>query len=134
MQIKTASNEEADIRGTTLIAKYFKNSEIADDFAEVTTAMDLALQQSDLSAVQECIRKNHQLLKYIGVVPNKVAKFIEQVEELGGAAKISGAGAVSGNNAGIVLVVGETAIIDIANKYGYEILPVQGELSGLRIS
>lgn len=115
------------------IAKYFQNGEIADDFAEVTTVMDLALQQGNLPAVQECIRENHQLLKYIGVVPGKVAKFIAEVEELGSAAKVSGAGAVSGANAGIVLVVGDAAVVDIAKEYGYEILPVQGELSGLQI-
>lgn len=115
------------------IAKHFQNSEIADDFAEVTMVMDLALQQCNLSAVQQCIQENHRLLKYIGVVPDKVDKFIVEVEKLGNAAKISGAGAVSGTNAGIVLVIGDAAVVDIAKKYGYEILPVQGELRGLQI-
>jgi mevalonate kinase len=115
------------------IAKYFQHGEIGDDFAKVTTVMDLALKQDNLLAVQECIRENHQLLKYIGVVPGKVAKFIAKVEELGSAAKVSGAGAISGVNAGIVLVIGEAAIVDIAKEYGYEILPLQGELRGLQI-
>lgn len=117
----------------TAIAKYFQNGEIADDFAEVTTVMDVALQQDNLPAVQECIRENHQLLKYIGVVPDKVSKFIAAIEELGSAAKTSGAGAVSGSKAGIVLVVGEAEVVDLAKEYGYEILPVQGEPSGLQI-
>jgi mevalonate kinase len=115
------------------IAKYFQNGEIADDFAEVTTVMDVALQQNNLPAAQQCIRENHQLLKYIGVVPDKVSKFIAAIEELGSAAKISGAGAVSGSKAGIVLVVGEAEVADLAKEYGYEILPVQGEPSGLQI-
>jgi mevalonate kinase len=115
------------------IAKYFQNGNIADDFAEVTTVMDVALEQDNLPAVKQCVRENHQLLKYIGVVPDKVSKFVAAVEELGSAAKISGAGAVSGSRAGIVLVVGEAEVANLAKEYGYEILPVQGEPSGLQI-
>jgi mevalonate kinase len=115
------------------IAKHFQHGDLVDDFTEVTLVMDHALQQGDLMAVQQCIRENHKLLKYIGVVPDKVAQFVTAIEALGNVAKISGAGAISGSNAGIVLVVGEAAIVDIANEYGYEILPVQGELCGLQI-
>lgn len=115
------------------IAKHFQNGRLADDFAEVTTVMDVALQQDNLPAVKQCIRENHRLLKYIGVVPDKVAKFIAAVEELGCAAKITGAGAVSGSEAGIVLVVGFAEISNLAKEYAYEILPVQGESSGLQI-
>lgn len=104
-------------------AKYFQGDSITEDFAKVTTAMDIALQQDNLSDVMQCIRENHKLLKYIEVVPDKVCKFISAIEGLGNAAKISGAGAVSGSNAGIVLVVvGETEILDIIREYGYEIL------------
>lgn len=114
-------------------AKCLQQSDIVDDFTEVAMVMDVALQQGDLVAVQQCVRENHQLLKYIGVVPNKVAKFISAIEGLGAAAKISGAGAVSGDAAGIVLVIGMAMIADVVREYGYEILPIQGELSGLQI-
>lgn len=115
------------------VAKHFQHSDIADDFTEVTLVMDQALQQNNLMAVQQCMRENHRLLQYIGVVPDKVAKFISEIEERGNAAKISGAGAISGSNAGIVLVVGEKPILDIAKHYGYEILQAQGETHGLQI-
>lgn len=115
------------------VAKYFQESDIADDFTEVTTVMDLALQQNNVPAVKQCIRENHQLLRYIGVVPDRVASFITAVEELGNAAKISGAGAVNGLDAGIVLVVGDATIQHLVNEYGYEMLPIQGEERGLQI-
>lgn len=52
----------------------------------------------------EVIRENHQLLDRIGVVPNPANRFVAAVEELGGAAKVSGAGAVRGDKGGVVLV------------------------------
>lgn len=109
----------------------FNSSSIADDFAEVTTSMDLAIKDNNLYAVQQCVRENHQLLKHIGVVPEKVAEFIYEVEARGAAAKISGAGAVEGEHAGIILIVGKIDLTDLAEKYGYEILPVHGESHGV---
>ena len=117
----------------TAIAECFQHSGIADDFTEVAMVMDIALQQGNLSAVQQCMRVNHKLLQYIGVVPSRVARFIAEIEKLGNAAKISGAGAVSGDHAGIVLVLGTAPILDVVQKYGYETLPIVGELGGVRI-
>lgn len=51
----------------------------------------------------EKVRLNHRLLTEIGVVPEVVCEFISQIEWLGGAAKISGAGSITGDAAGIVL-------------------------------
>ncbi|EKE00771.1 MAG: hypothetical protein ACD_21C00280G0002 [uncultured bacterium] len=131
--VNTGKPQNSTGECVTAIANHFQASDIADEFTEVTMVMDLALQQKNLAAVQQCIRENHELLKYVGVVPDKVAKFIAAVEELGNAAKISGAGAVSGDNAGIVLVVGEKSILDIAAEYGYEVLTIKGEHCGLQI-
>ena len=52
----------------------------------------------------DAIRENHALLQRIGVVPEATADLITSVEELGGAAKICGAGSVRGDNGGAVLV------------------------------
>jgi mevalonate kinase len=112
--------------------KYFQKSNIADDFSEITLVMDLALQQNNFAAVQECVRENHSLLKYIGVVPEKVANFIAAVEREGGAAKVSGAGAVRGDNAGIVWVVGAVPA-DLVNEYGYSTINVNGDHNGLQL-
>ncbi|SUO96558.1 mevalonate kinase family protein [Suttonella ornithocola] len=50
------------------------------------------------------IKENHQLLCRTGVVPVATQKLIEKIEEHGGAAKISGAGAHLGQNAGMLLI------------------------------
>jgi len=53
---------------------------------------------------REAIRENHRLLQRIGVVPQPAARFADALEALGGAAKVSGAGAVRGDHAGVMLV------------------------------
>ncbi|MEL6915372.1 MAG: GHMP kinase [Pseudomonadota bacterium] len=50
------------------------------------------------------MRDNHRLLQKIGVVPQPASRFADAVEALGGAAKVSGAGAVRGEAAGVMLV------------------------------
>ena len=111
--------------------KYFKNSSLADDFAEITLVLDNSLQQKKFHMVKECIKENHRLLQTIGVVPKKIAMFIDAIEHAGGTAKISGAGAIYGDNAGILLVASDASINEIVDYYGYEIL--KGEENVLRI-
>lgn len=118
-------------------AKYFKHNQLADDFAAVTGEIQQALARDDLNDLQRYIRDNHRLLQYIKVVPEKVSNFINEIETYGGAAKISGAGAVWGESAGVVLITAagdnKNFISDLVHKYGYEIISVQGELDGVRI-
>ncbi|MEM1375508.1 MAG: GHMP kinase [Pseudomonadota bacterium] len=53
---------------------------------------------------RDVIRRNQALLETIGVVPQPASRFAAAVEGLGGAAKVSGAGAVRGEAAGVMLV------------------------------
>jgi mevalonate kinase len=117
-------------------ASYFKTSSIGQDFAAVTTAMDKALQTHNVIDLQHSIRGNHDLLLDIGVVPGRVANFIKEVAQGGGAAKICGAGAVAGSNAGMVLVVieDEAALTDLCARYHYSVLPVIGEARGVHVA
>lgn len=116
-------------------AHHFKTTSIGDDFAAVTEAMDVALQQNDLLDVKKAIAKNHELLVKIGVVPEPVQQFISAVEREGGAAKICGAGAVSGKKAGVVLVVtdDEDALKKLCTQHHYTILPISGESRGVHV-
>ncbi|MEM6711823.1 MAG: GHMP kinase [Pseudomonadota bacterium] len=52
----------------------------------------------------DLIKENHQLLQRIGVVPERAARFIAEIEAMGGAAKVSGAGSIRGDAAGVMLV------------------------------
>lgn len=53
---------------------------------------------------REVLRENHRLLQHIGVVPEPAAQLIARIEASGGAAKISGAGASSGEHGGMMLI------------------------------
>lgn len=115
------------------VRKRFEKSNIWNDFEAVTRALEIALLKNDLEEVQRLIRENHRLLTAIGVVPNRVQEFIAEVERRGGAAKISGAGAVVGDAAGIVMVCGERPPKELCDRFGYSLLSVRGEPLGARI-
>lgn len=119
----------------TDVAKHFKNSQIGDDFAAVTYAMDNALQKNDVAVTKEFVRENHVLLTKIGVVPEKVQQFIRKVEAIEGAAKICGAGSVAGDKAGVVLVMTDRLdeLATLCADFHYSILPVAGEARGVHV-
>lgn len=100
-------------------ATHFKNSATSQDFADITHAMDRALQANALNDVIAAMRENHQLLTAIGVVPKRVQNLIAAIENVGGSAKISGAGAVAGDNAGLILIAisDEHALTKIAENH-----------------
>jgi len=127
-------------------APLFKTSSIGDDFAAVTVAMDQGFAQNQQQAVSQAVQANHELLVQIGVVPERVQQFIAEIEKLGGVAKTCGAGAVAGDNAGIVMVMMPDSIINSIEKgglgeilstlclrYGYTLLPILPEPRGTRV-
>ncbi|MFW0056119.1 MAG: mevalonate kinase [Coxiella endosymbiont of Dermacentor silvarum] len=114
-------------------SSYFKKSHIGKDFSELTNELDQALQNRNIKNVKSCIQQNHRLLKIIGVVPDKIDCFIVDVEKLGGAAKICGAGSVQGDKGGAVLVISDNPINNLAKQYGYSIIPIQIDNQGTRI-
>lgn len=115
------------------VAKHFKYSSIGEDFSAITNSFDKALQANDLLRVKECIRQNHRLLVNIGVVPPNIQDFICALEAEGAAAKICGAGSISGKKAGVVLIVSERNLSSIVNSYGYPLQCVQGDFRGTHL-
>lgn len=115
------------------VAANFKQSSIWDDFGAIALQLEQALTQNDIQALKELICQNHRLLVTLGVVPKKVQSFINEIEHMGGAAKICGAGAVSGDTSGVLLAVGEHAPFELAAKYGYSIIEAEGESLGARL-
>jgi mevalonate kinase len=81
------------------VRQQFTHSEIWQEFAAITRQWHAAT-AADRSAL---LRENHRLLCRLGVVPGAVQRLIQQIEVLGGAAKISGAGSIRGEAAGLVL-------------------------------
>ncbi len=89
-------------------AGLYLNSEKLENFAKVTQKMEDALRKEDSALLWTSIRENHRLLSDIGVVPHRVQHLIAEIENVGGAAKICGAGSVSGDHAGVVWVYGNS--------------------------
>ncbi|MFN7098737.1 MAG: mevalonate kinase, partial [Gammaproteobacteria bacterium] len=113
------------------VAAKIDNPVMLADFAAVTNAMDAAIDLQNAAEMQRCVRTNHQLLVDIGVVPEKVQRFITAIEQSGAAAKICGAGAIKGDAAGIVLITAETIPQKICEQFGYQVETIAGERLGL---
>ncbi|MGE1176552.1 mevalonate kinase [Pseudomonas sp. BW7P1] len=77
------------------------------------------------------IRDYEADLEALGVVPEAVAQVIRAVEQAGGAAKICGAGALSGDQAGVLLVLGATNLLELAR---YRQLDAPLAVAGLEIT
>lgn len=103
------------------------------DFAQTTQHMREALELGNIPQAQQAINDNHQLLKKIGVVPETVARFIRDCESKNAAAKVCGAGACYGQAAGMVLVLGDSTVGDLCQRYGYTLMPVQIETRGSHV-
>ncbi|MFK8328399.1 mevalonate kinase [Pseudomonas sp. BJa5] len=73
-----------------------------------TTQAFIALLRSphcDRARLYALIRDYERALEALGVVPGPVQALIREIEKSGGAAKVSGAGALSGSSAGLLLVL-----------------------------
>ena len=106
-----------------------------NDFKFVAQDIHHALQNNQQVQLVDSVRKNHQLLQSIGVVPEKITQFIAAIEKMGGAAKICGAGAVRGNQGGTVWVIGKEkkSVEKICEQWGFQLIVLKGEGSGVHL-
>ncbi len=84
---------------------FSKNVKLVAEFQKASDTILASIQNNDLAAFKAGIKKNERLLEEIGVVPQKVQTLIRQLEEAGFAAKVCGAGSITGDKAGVVLVI-----------------------------
>lgn len=105
----------------------------AREFGVVANAVDCALQSQDNEALQEAVQRNQRLLESIQVVPSRVTNFIRDLEHIGAAAKVCGAGSIYGDNAGVVLVIGDQNILPVVENYGYQMQTVEVDNHGMQI-
>ena len=68
-------------------------------FSEITFSLEKALTFNQSEHIGAALKKNHQLLHQLCVVPEVVNRFIAKLALCGFAAKISGAGSVKGDKA-----------------------------------
>lgn len=115
------------------VRQQFERDAIWNDFEAVTLEMEKAIRANDVKAIQRMVRENNKLLIRIGVVPEKVQRFIADVEAWGGAAKVCGAGTVAGDKAGVVLVFAAEPPDSVCARHGYSVLAVRGDPLGARI-
>lgn len=114
------------------VAKLFKTSSIWSEFEALCLEIESALACENIAEFHSLIHKNHLLLERLEVVPEKVRSFIKKLNEAGFVAKICGAGAIAGDNAGVVLVLGEKPPSALCHEFGYSILELQAESGGVR--
>lgn len=81
------------------VRQQFTHSEIWQAFAAIANQWHAAT----VAERSMLLRENHRLLCRLGVVPRPIQGLIQQIEMLGGSAKISGAGSIRGSAAGLVL-------------------------------
>ncbi len=113
---------------------FMHDPKLISTFTSVTDAMENALLSNDLPAFMHAIRENHRLLVKLGVVPSRIQQLIQALNEAGFAAKICGAGAISGEHAGIVLVVADKPPTALCEQLGYQLENVQAETKGVHLA
>ena len=129
--ILTGTPDTTTGEAVAAVAAGFADSGIWGDFTDCTQGMLAALAGGSRTAIHAAIRTNHRLLCEIGVVPARVQRFVAELEELGCSAKVSGAGAVSGDHAGVLLALVDAPAETLCDKYGYQLQDVALQSQGL---
>jgi len=82
----------------------------------------------------ELIRENERYLEELGVVSDYTIDLIKEIEKIGGAAKISGAGGIK-DNSGILLVYhpDKEKLLNFAKEKKLTVLPAKFTAKGVRI-
>ena len=116
------------------VRQRFAKSSIWDEFSTIVRGFEQALLCGDSRALRNYVRRNHQLLVDIGVVPTTVQKFIYALKKhCNAVGKITGAGAISGEKAGFVLVRSELPIHTLCNQFKFSFRQLQPDAQGARL-
>lgn len=112
--------------------RFQQDTKLWQAFAECTKTMKSALIKEDFQLLTCAMRENHQLLTKIGVVPQKVQRFISDIESAGQAAKISGAGSIKGEHGGMVIVACEqpNLLKTLCERYQFPFFKIHKESRG----
>jgi len=131
--VQTGIPESTTGESVMEVERNFKNSGIWSEFEGVTVAFEEAIRTNDGQKLRWLVRENNRLLAAIGVVPERVQRFIADLEKTGAAAKVCGAGSVTGDRCGVVLVFADEPPVELCEKHGYTVSPVRGDPLGTRM-
>ena len=92
----------------------FKTKNLIKDIGQLPEKFVKALKEGDLNALSDLIKENERLLEKLGVVGEIAKKIVRDIEEIGGVAKICGAGGIK-KGSGIALVYHKD--LDVIRKY-----------------
>jgi mevalonate kinase len=137
--INSGKPEETTGEMVTRVKSLYLNSplKIEKTFKEIEATtrgfLRFLLNEESLD-IRELIRINERLLEDLGVVSPTTRALIRKIEEIGGAAKISGAGGIK-KNSGIVLVFHSQpeALLSFAKKKNLDIFKVKLGVKGVKI-
>ncbi len=89
-----------------------------DAVEQVTKSMTQAIHDENEQDFFEAMKQNERLLEHLGVVSVQAKKLIADIEAVGGAAKISGAGGIQ-TGSGVVIAMHKNPqkMLDLAKKY-----------------
>ncbi len=131
--VNTGTPETTTGECVTAVRAAFGETRLWDDFEGVTREIASIIGSRDMRSLQAAVRENHRLLCAIGVVPDRVQAFIQEIEAGGAAAKICGAGASRGAHGGTVMVIAESPPVALCQRYGYPLTSVRGDPLGVRL-
>jgi len=94
-------------------------------FKGVSTQIETAWLAQDNTLLAQGIKQNQQLLETIGVVPDRVARFLNSLNKSQlSTGKICGSGAIAGDSAGVLLCIGD-APTTLCEEYGYQLQAIR---------
>ncbi len=101
-------------------------------FRTTTQAIASAIQHNEWHSLQKGIIENHRLLIQIGVVPKQIQTFITALHtQYNAAAKICGAGSITGKQAGVILCLSHRNPTELCHTYGYDCRAITLQQQGL---
>ena len=111
--------------------KFNANHIIWNEFSQCTELLKTNLEKESKFNIIHYIKTNHRLLNQLGIVPEHVNNFIRKIENgaISGAAKICGAGSISGDSAGMVIAIGEfSSIKKLCEQYNFSLENLAGRI------
>jgi mevalonate kinase len=101
-------------------------SEIGKEFTQASLKIIQGFIKKNLSMLKEGIEENQQLLEALGVVPMHIIQFRKSLKkEYSASFKISGAGSIIGDAAGMGLIFSSQDPTPLCQKYGFKVKEIR---------